>query len=423
MNRKGIRRISLLILILLLIIFIIKYFYPTNYSYTNKAEIKNQINFSNENLRLDNKASILMNLDTNQIIYQKNIDQPLPVYSVSKLMFLATANQYMLENKISFNTKVVIDKESAKLNTNANFSSANLKAGEKYTIKELFQATMLPSGNDATVALANYLFESHSKAVEIMNKNAKSWGMTNSSFVTTSGLDGEFLKDLSIEAKNGKNKLSINNSIILIKKIMSDYPEIINIGKQDKAIIGKNNELENTNLLLNKNGIYGLKTGSNNEDYSYNIISLRKDKNNQNIIAISYDSYSRKSLMQDIKTMYKYLDNLKVTNLRDGIMIEPQFIYAKNKVELSTKNNFYLYHLNNQMFEYQLKPVGSYNYQLNKFTYANKGSSVGDLDILDKKQFFDDKVIGLSDIIVANDLIQDNIFERVLIFIKEFLLK
>lgn len=423
MNGKAIKRISIIIIILILLFLIGKYFYPTSYSYNNKAEIKNQINFNNKNLKLDNKASILMNLDTNQVIYQKNIDQALPVYSVSKLMFLASANQLIKDKHLDFNDKVIIDSQSSRLNSNSNFSSANLKKGQVYTIEELFKATMLPSGNDAALALANYLFKSHQQAVKVMNENAKAWGMQNASFVTTSGLDGKYLSQLGIEAKPGNNKMSIRDSVILVKKIKNDYPIIIKIGSLDKVSIGQNNDLVNTNKLLNKKGFYGLKTGSNSEEYSYCIISLRKDKNKQDILTISYDARERETLYQDIEKMNKYLDSLKVTNLMNDLMINPTFMYAKNKVDLGTDKNFYLYHLDKQMFEYELEPLNDYNYQLNKFTYANKGNVIGKLEIKDKKQFFNDEVIGLSDVVVKNEVKQVNNLEKAVIFIKEFIMK
>lgn len=416
-----------LIIVLILGLGIARYVWPVQPIVIDNASSVSQVFERDNNLNISkkDKAAALINLETNQVLYQKEINKPLPVYSVSKLMFLASASKQLKSNETSFETVVTIGDQAGKLNKNRMFSSAHLKKGAKYTIKELYEATMIPSGNDATVELADYVFGSHQKAVAAMNTNAKAWGMSKSSFVTTSGLDGDFHAKAGIKSEKGSNLMSVSDTILLLERIKEYYPEIIKAGSKTQSVIGEDNLLENTNPLMGKyQGVYGLKTGSNAEDYSYNMVSLYKGKHNQDLAAIIYNAQTKEDLAKDTKGLFEYSKTLEITNLKDNLHLDVNFIYAKKNPKLSLSDNFYVYHTKNSGFKYELTNYSSkYNKYLNAFTYGKQGSRVGSLKILNINNFFMNKPKNLGYVIIKDDVLEVNKVEMVYNFLKSLIKK
>ncbi|MGL4382596.1 MAG: D-alanyl-D-alanine carboxypeptidase family protein [Bacilli bacterium] len=291
----------------------------------NPKEPEIQVNYTNknENLNLSSQSSLIVNLDNDDIIYEKQMKEPIPVYSVSKIMFLYTASKKMEQEHLSYQTKVVVDESITLLTSQYDFTNAYIQPYEEYTIEDLFYAVMLPSGNDASHALSIALFGSSEAAIKAMNKEAKNLGMNNSSFVSTSGLNGEDLSAIGLAHEDGQNMMSAQDSALLLKAIKNDAPLILEIGKQDYYIIGKDSThpialdsfcgpiktLPNGKVVL-----YSLKTGGYELDYSYSIIAIKENDQGDLIALINYGALSGYSMNQDIIVLNEYIDQLITTN-------------------------------------------------------------------------------------------------------------
>ncbi len=127
-------------------------------------------------------SSILMDIDTNRIIYSNNIHNIRSVASISKIMTAIVA----IENA-NIKDKVTIGDEIDK----AYGSGIYIKKGEVLTLEDLLYGLMLRSGNDAALAIAKYVGKDVDKFVEMMNEKAKKIGMKNTTFNNPSGLDQE----------------------------------------------------------------------------------------------------------------------------------------------------------------------------------------------------------------------------------------
>lgn len=127
-------------------------------------------------------SAILMDMDSGRILYAKDIHNARSVASISKIMTAVVA----LDNK-SLNGKVTVGKEIEK----AYGSGIYIKQGEKLTLQDLLYGLMLRSGNDAALAIANYVEKDTENFVEKMNEKATEIGMKNSLFRNPHGLDQE----------------------------------------------------------------------------------------------------------------------------------------------------------------------------------------------------------------------------------------
>ena len=123
---------------------------------------------------------ILMDMDNNRILYQKNIHKVRSVASISKIMTCILT----IEN-INLDREIIVGNEIDE----AYGSGIYIKKGEKLTIKDLLYGLMLRSGNDASYSIAKNTFGSVDKFVENMNLLASKIGMKNTIFNNPNGLD------------------------------------------------------------------------------------------------------------------------------------------------------------------------------------------------------------------------------------------
>ncbi len=128
------------------------------------------------------QSAIAIDADTEQILYQKNSEQILPMASTTKIMTALIALEQLDVNEI-----IEIKAEY----TGIEGSSMYLKEGEQIAIIDIIYGLMLMSGNDAAVALACEVSGNTREFVKIMNDRAKQMGLENTSFETPNGLDGE----------------------------------------------------------------------------------------------------------------------------------------------------------------------------------------------------------------------------------------
>lgn len=128
------------------------------------------------------KATIVMDMDSGRILYEKNKDEKMLIASITKIMTAVIA----IENK-DLNEIVVIGEEV--LPTYG--SNTYIEVGEEISLRDLLYGLMLRSGNDAAVSIAKYVAGSEEKFVELMNRKARLLGMNNTLFSNSTGLDDD----------------------------------------------------------------------------------------------------------------------------------------------------------------------------------------------------------------------------------------
>ena len=146
-----------------------------------------------DNLGLKAEAAIIIDGKTGQIMYEKNADKVLGIASMSKMMTEYIVMESIKNGKISWDQKVKINEYVHNLSKAPNLSNVGLTQGEDYTVKELYQAMAVYSGNAATVALAELVSGSEKSFVKLMNEKAKELGLKNYKFVNASGLNNHDL--------------------------------------------------------------------------------------------------------------------------------------------------------------------------------------------------------------------------------------
>jgi D-alanyl-D-alanine carboxypeptidase/D-alanyl-D-alanine carboxypeptidase (penicillin-binding protein 5/6) len=133
--------------------------------------------------QLSAKSAVLMNADNGEILYAKGENDKRPMASTTKIMTaLITLETAAVNNRIVTITDNMVRVEG---------SSMGLMPGNKLSLKSLAAGMLLVSGNDAANSAAIAIGGSTKAFAELMNKRAKELNMTDTHFVTPSGLDDE----------------------------------------------------------------------------------------------------------------------------------------------------------------------------------------------------------------------------------------
>lgn len=258
-----------------------------------------------ENKKSNVKSSILMSLDTGDVIKQNNAYKHLSPASVTKLMSILLILEAIDSGKIKLTDEVAATENAV----SKGGSQIWLEVGEKMTVNDLFKAVVIASANDACTLLGEYVAGSDSAFVDMMNKRVETLGLKNSHFENCTGLDDEVTNhyscayDLAVIAKEVmKHKLILKYSTVWLDSLRN----------------GKT-ELNNTNKMINKyNGMTGLKTGTtSNAGFCLCATATRDGISFVSVVLGAQTSDERFALTQELLDYgfanYK-LDNIKIDN-------------------------------------------------------------------------------------------------------------
>ncbi|WP_376796074.1 serine hydrolase [Thermogemmatispora sp.] len=131
-------------------------------------------------------AAYLMDMDTGATLYAYNPFMHLPMLSTTKLMTaLLAVEKGNLDQKVTITSALYSDIQQ---HISSDSSLFGLKKGETYTLRELLYGLLLPSGNDAAVAIADAVGGSYQHFVDMMNQRARELGMYDTHYMNPSGL-------------------------------------------------------------------------------------------------------------------------------------------------------------------------------------------------------------------------------------------
>ena len=239
MNKKIIKQISLSLMIILSILLL-----PAGILTSAKEEESKGGGVNS----IEAKSYLLMEPISGKILYENNVDEKFAPASVTKIMTMLLTMEAVDSGKIKLDDKVTCSENAKKMGG----STMLLDTGEVRTVEELLKGVAIASGNDAAVALAEYLGGTEEDFVNMMNKRCQELGMKNTTFKNCNGLPCE-ARDIALMSRE-----LLKHPTIL--KYSGTYMETISEGRKSPI------ELVNHNKLVRFfEGCDGLKTGFTNE--------------------------------------------------------------------------------------------------------------------------------------------------------------
>lgn len=200
------------------------------------------------------RNAILMDYDTGEYLFEKNIAESVPPASMSKLMTV-----YVLMSKIKDGSIKLDDTFSVSENAWRKGGAATggstmfLSIGDNVSVENLIKGIVIQSGNDACIVVAENLAGSEEDFVILMNKTAKKLGLKNSHFENATGLP------------HPDHRMSMEDLAILARHIINEFPELYHYFSQKEFVYNNIKQGNRNPLLYTMKGADGLKTGHTEE--------------------------------------------------------------------------------------------------------------------------------------------------------------
>jgi len=188
--------------------------------------------------------------DTDTELAARDADRQWPPASLAKMMTVLLALEQVHAGKHALTEPVAVSAHAAQQGGSQVF----LRAGETFSLGDLLAAAMIPSANDAAVAVAEHLAGSTDAFVRRMNARSRALGMTRTVYHSVNGLPPE---------PGQESDLTTARDLIRVARELMQYPEALGwSGTRETTIRNGTFVMKNTNRLLSRfAGATGLKTG------------------------------------------------------------------------------------------------------------------------------------------------------------------
>ncbi len=250
-----------------------------------------------EALSLSSPSAILVEASTGTVLFEKNPDEVRSPASITKIMTLLLTFEALEKGRIKLEDEVSTSAYAKSMGGSQVF----LEEGEIQTVDTLIKCIAVASGNDASVAIAEYIAGSEAEFVNQMNEKAAALGMTNTHFLDCCGLTSD-----------SSHHTTARDVAVMSRELITRYPQIYNyttIWMEDITHVtrqgSKNFTLSSTNKLLKQyQWTTGLKTGSTNAaKYCF---SATASKDGIDLIAVVMGAPDFKIRFAEARNMLEY---------------------------------------------------------------------------------------------------------------------
>lgn len=240
---------------------------------------------------------IVMEASTGQVICEQDADTRRSPASITKIMTLLIIFEHLKSGRIHLEDQVTTSAYAKSMGGSQVF----LEEGETQTLKTMIKCIAVASGNDASVAVAEYIAGSEGEFVKLMNEKAESLGMQNTHFEDCCGL-----------TDSDDHYSSAKDVAIMSRELITKYPEVFDyttIWMEDiehKTAQGTSTfTLSSTNKLLKQyEWTTGLKTGSTSK--ARYCLSATANKDGMELIAVVMAAPDPKTRFQDAMSLLSY---------------------------------------------------------------------------------------------------------------------
>ncbi|ADD77620.1 DacD [Pantoea ananatis LMG 20103] len=352
---------------------------------------------------IDAASWVLMDATTGQVLTAGNPDERRNPASLTKLMTGYVVDRAIDQKKITRDDMVTVGKDAWAAG-NPVFKGSSLmflKPGDKLSVRDLSRGVIIDSGNDACVALADYVAGSQDNFVKLMNHYVEKLGLTNTHFETVHGLDapGQFSSALDMA------KLS--------RAIIDGEPDFYAMYRE-KTLTWNGITQNNRNGLLWDNSLHvdGLKTG-HTETAGFNIIASNVVGQHR-LIAVVMGGKSAKGREEQARKLLVWGQNTfdTVQLFHAGKKIGSEHVWYGNphQVEVGTANDVYLSLPRSEIPNVKAKYVINRS-DLEAPLKANE--NIGEIQVMDK-----DKQIASYPLVALSAVNEAGMFSRLSDYLK-----
>ena len=239
---------------------------------------------------LNLKSYMLIEPNTNTVIAESNSDGLVEPASMTKVMTAYVVADQIKNDLISIDDKVLISEKAWKMGGSKMF----IEVGKRVSILDLLKGIIIQSGNDAAVAIAEYVGGTEDGFVDLMNSYAGSLGMSNTNFTNSTGLPSD------------QHLTSAKDLAILTSNFITNFPDIYALFKEKEFEYGgiTGNKYNRNKLLWRDETADGVKTG-HTSSAGYCLIGSAK-RSNMRLITVVAGSDSANNSFSDTQRLLEY---------------------------------------------------------------------------------------------------------------------
>lgn len=276
-------------------------------------------------IKVDAKSAILVDCDTNRVLWEKNAYEPMSIASTTKIMTCIIALENgNLKDEVTVSKRAVSQPEV----------KMHLAVGEKQRLEDLLYALMLKSYNDSAVAIAEHIGGTVENFCKLMTDKAKSLGAKDTLFETPNGLDA-----------GNHHSTAYDMALIASYAMKNDkFVEIITTKEVTTPINGGNYKsyyIPNTNRLLSEyEGANGIKTGLTNKAGHCFVGSAQRNgvKLISVVLASGWGTKGKAQKWIDTKAILNYgFENYKPQNIIEKGKVACEFNISNSPIAQKSK--------------------------------------------------------------------------------------
>ena len=269
---------------------------------------------------VDAKAWALFEYNSGQLIAGKNADLPHPPASITKLMSNYVVFKALEQGKIDLQDDVSISEKAWRAEGSRMFA----KVGSKVKLLHLLKSTIVQSGNDAAIALAEHAAGSELAFTQLMNQAAEQLQLADSYFQNSTGLPGD------------KHRMSAHDIASLAAAIIRDYPQFYPWYSEKEYTHNEITQYNRNKLLWKDKSVDGLKTG-HTKAAGYCLVGTAK-RNDQRWVAVVLGSTNEKTREQAVLALLDYAfaayESVSLLDQQGGVATVPVYLGESDEVIL-----------------------------------------------------------------------------------------
>lgn len=237
---------------------------------------------------LDLSSYILLEASTNTVLAEFNSDNQIAPASMTKVMSGYVIADQIASGAISLDDQVLISEKAWKTGGSKMF----IEAGKRISVKDLLSGIIIQSGNDATIAMAEYVAGSEEGFVDFMNAYAAELGLSNSLFQNSTGLS------------DPNHFTSAKDLANLTKALINKFPDHYATYREKEFTFGGIRQLNRNKLLWRDDSVDGVKTG-HTDSAGFCLVSSAK-RNDMRLIAVVAGSPSENDRLTASQRLLEY---------------------------------------------------------------------------------------------------------------------
>jgi len=340
---------------------------------------------------------ILIDFDSGKVLAEKNSNQRLEPASITKIMTAYAIMHEIKKGDIDLSDKTVISDKAWRMGGSRMF----IEPGSSIDIETLFKGMIIQSGNDASVALAEYAAGSETQFVTLMNEHAQRLGMKDTNFVNSTGMPNE-------------NHLTTAHDISLMAMAtIRDFPEHYAVYAEKEFSHNDIKQYNRNKLLWSDSSVDGIKTG-HTDNAGYCLVASAK-RDNMRLVSVVMGTKSKEARSVVSRALldygFQYYETHRLYKAGDTLNSSRVWMGEKKQLTQGLAQDLYV-----TIPRRQYKKLKA-NLTLNSPLEApiHKGQQIGKIIVtLNEKPYLEAPLVALQDVAQGGlwDRIKDTVLRR-----------